>query len=217
MDAMLKGFPRGRITEIWGNPGTGKSYTLAKTMAALEKDYKCLYVDAEFSLVSERLESLGVNMSQVVYMQDGRLEQVTEHIIEAVGTYDLIILDSLPKLIPTAVEEGVVGSNSIGLFARQIKHFEAKLKPRLARSKTSLVVINQARAGMGLMQPSKPQGGFSWEHAVDLRLKLSKPVGSKKFKTVKGEKVYTGHTIQAVVEKSRLTPPYISCKFDVIY
>jgi RecA/RadA recombinase len=215
LDEMITGFARGRITEIWGNPGIGKSYLLAKTLASL--DGTALYVDAEYSLVKQRLADLGVKLDKVDYIQDGRLEQVTERILEAVGAFDLIILDSLAKLIPMTVETSEVGTNAIGLFARQVKHFEAKLKPILATSKTAFVVINQARAGMGAMAPAKPQGGFAWEHAIDIRIKLSKPLGSKQEHVIKGQKVFTGHLVEATVEKSRLTPPYIKTKFLINY
>lgn len=207
VDKMLGGgFARGRITEAWGNPGVGKSYLLSRTMAALTDKQKALYIDSEFSLYGPRLEQVGVDMKKVDIVQDGRLEKVTEHVIEQVGKYDLIIIDSLAKFIPMNVSSQEVGENSIGLFARQVKHFEAKLKPKLARSKTALVVINQARAGMGMYQPSKPQGGFAWEHAIDLRLKLSK-----------GDKYTGGHWVEVEVQKSRLTPPLIHTKFKIDY
>lgn len=217
LDALIHGFARGRITEVWGNPGVGKSYLLARAMASLGDKEKALYVDAEYSLVKDRLVSLGVDTKKIDYVQDGRLEEVTERIIGAVGKYDLIILDSLAKLIPMTVTENEVGTNAIGLFARQVKHFEAKLKPVLAKSKTAFVVINQARAGMGVMQPSKPQGGFAWEHAIDIRIKLSKGLQNKIYKTSGGEKKQVGHWVTATVEKSRLTQPFIQTKFKVEY
>lgn len=212
---MLTGWPRGRITEVWGNPGVGKSYLLARTMAA--NPGTTLYCDAEFSLVKQRLVDLGVDISKVEYLQDGRLENVTERILEAVGRFDLIILDSLAKLIPMTVEEQRVGENAIGLFARQVKHFEAKLKPKLAVSQTAFVVTNQARAGMGFMSPARPQGGYAWEHSIDIRLKLSKGANNKVHKQVDGQKVHTGHWVTATIEKSRLTPPYLQTKFLLNY
>lgn len=216
MDELLGGgWARGRITEVWGNPGAGKSYLLGRTMATLEAKQTVLYVDTEFSLYGARLEQLGVDLKKMDLIQDGRLEQVTERIIEEVGEYDLIIIDSLAKLIPMTVEESEVGTNAIGLFARQIKHFEAKLKPRLALSKTALVVINQARAGMGLYAPAKPQGGFAWEHAIDVRVKLSKGLALEK--QVDGKKSRVGHWVTAEIQKSRLTKPYISTKFKLEY
>lgn len=219
LDDMLHGWPRGRITELWGNPGVGKSFLLAKTMAALPDKAKCLYIDAEYSLVKDRLEKLGVDTKKVAIVQDGRLEKVTEYILEAVAnnTYDLIIIDSLAKLIPMVVEGQEVGENAIGLFARQVKHFEAKLKPRLAHSKTALVVINQARAGFGPMAPAKPQGGFAWEHAIDIRIKLFKGANNQIKKQEKGVQLRTGHWCSATIEKSRVTSPYLSTRFPVNY
>lgn len=217
LDDMIGGFARGRLTELWGSPGAGKSYLLAKTMAALSKDSKAFYIDAEFALNRNRLEELGVNLDKVDYLADGRLEQVTEKILEVVGQYDLIILDSIAKLIPNTVEGQNVGENALGLYARLIKHFEAKLKPKLARSKTAFVVINQARAGFGPMSPAKPQGGFAWEHSVDLRLKIYKGANNKIEKTEKGIKKRSGHWATIQVEKSRLTSPYLTTKFIVHY
>lgn len=216
MDLLLGGgFAKGRITEVWGNPGVGKSYLLAKSMAAL--DGKVLYVDAEYSLVKERLAALGVDLKKVDYVQDGRLEQVADMIVEAVGKYDLIILDSLAKLVPLTVSESETGTNAIGLFARQVKHFEAKLKPVLATSSTAFVVINQARAGMGVMQPSKPQGGFAWEHAIDIRIKLSKGLQNAIVKQRDGVKYDVGHKVTAEIQKSRLTPPKLKAVFELYY
>lgn len=219
IDGLITGWARGRITELWGNPGVGKSYLLAKTMASLAEGQSCFYADAEYSLVKQRLVALGVDDSKVTIVQDGRLEAVTEHILDkvAANTYDLIIIDSLAKLIPMTVANQEVGENALGLFARQVKHFEAKLKPRLAKSKTAMVVINQARAGFGMMAPAKPQGGFAWSHAVDIRLKLNKPQQNKIYKTTQGEKKQIGHWCQVTVEKSRLTAPFISTKFEVVY
>lgn len=214
LDELLGGgWPRGRITEVWGKPGTGKSYLLAKTMAKLTDKQKAIYYDSEFALYGVRLEALGVDLAKVDIVQDGRLERVTEHLIEQVGKYDLIIIDSLAKFIPMAVNTGEVGENAIGLFARQVKHFEAKLKPRLAKSNTALVVINQARAGMGTMSPSKPQGGFAWEHSIDIRLKLSKGANNKIMKAG----VQTGHRVTVAVEKSRLGVPFLKTVFDLVY
>src|SRR4051812_3981239 len=93
LDDMVGGWARGRMTQLWGKPGVGKSFLLAKTMAALTDGATCLYVDAEYSLVKERLSNLGVNLKQITVVQDGRFELVTEHIIDVVGQFDLIIID----------------------------------------------------------------------------------------------------------------------------
>lgn len=216
MDELLGGgWARGRMTQLWGNPGAGKSYLLSKTMEALTDDQKALYIDAEFALVKSRLEQFNVDLDKITIVQDGRLEYVTEYILEQVGNYDLIVIDSLAKLVPMTVEDNEVGTNAIGQFARLVKHFEAKLKPRLSRSQTAFVVINQVRAGMGLYSPSKPQGGFAWEHGIDIQVKLTKGLALEK--QVEGKKHRIGHWVDAEVQKSRLTKPYIKTKFKLEY
>lgn len=159
LDELVGGFARGRLTEVWGNPGSGKSYLLAKCMASVKG--KILYVDTEFALNRERLLKLGVDLKQVDYIANSQLEKVTEQVLVHIGTHDLIIIDTLAKLTPMTVGSQDVGENALGLFARQIKHFEAKMRPLLHGSKTALVAINQARAGFGMMSPAKPMGGFA--------------------------------------------------------
>ena len=63
LDELITGWPRGRITELWGNPGTGKSYVLARTLAALQDKQKAIYYDTEFALYKPRLEQLGVELT----------------------------------------------------------------------------------------------------------------------------------------------------------
>lgn len=216
MDELLGGgWARGRMTQLWGNPGAGKSYLLSKTMEALTDAQNTLYIDAEFALVKSRLEQFNVDFKKITIVQDGRLEFVTEYVLDNVGKYDLIVIDSLAKLVPMTVEDNEVGTNAIGQFARLVKHFEAKLKPRLSQSKTALVVINQVRAGMGMYSPSKPQGGFAWEHGIDIQVKLTKGVALEK--QVEGKKHRIGHWVDAEVQKSRLTKPYIKTKFRLEY
>lgn len=211
IDELIGGYAIGRITELWGNPGVGKSHAIAKALAGLDGK-KALYVDAEFALVKERLVALGVDTKKVDVVQDARLEMVADMIVDSIGKYDMIIIDSLAALTPMTIGASETGTNTIGLFARQVKHFVAKLKPKLALSKTAVVVINQARAGIGVMVKQKPQGGFAWEHGVDVRLRFSTKSSDKI--DLKGRQ---GHRVTVSVDKSRLTPPRITAQFEVIY
>lgn len=217
IDDLIGGFARGRLTEVWGTPGVGKSHMIAKALASLSEGQTALYIDAEYSAVKSRMQELGVDSKKVSVVQDARLERVADLVVDSVGEYDIIVIDSLAALVPMTQLAAETGTNVIGLFARQVKHFIAKLKPKLAVSKTAMVVINQARAGMGMMAPQEPQGGFAWKHGIDVRLKLSLPKGSKIEKTVKKVKGVVGHRVKVDVQKSRLTPPSLTTEFELIY
>lgn len=218
IDAVLGGgFPRRRITQIYGQPGVGKSYLLARTMAVVNG--KILYVDSEYALNRVRLASLGVPMSKIDYMPSSELEKVAEYVIENVDKYDLIIIDTLAKLTPTTISNNEVGNASaIGLAARQIGHFEAKLRPRLYNSHAAVIGINQVRANMG-MGPVQTQafGGWAWSHAIDVSLKLYKDANNKIYKTVAGAKSESGHYCSVKVEKGRVGTPLAVTKFAIEY
>jgi len=210
LDELTGGIPIGRITELWGNEGVGKTYTLGRIMAA-NSNLKILLIDAEFAINADRIKAAGGNLDNIDFLQDARLERVSELVLGAVGKYDLILLDSLSFLTPTTVDNAEVGENAIGLFSRLIKHFVIKLRPRLGVSKTAMVVVNQWRKPLGLYVKAEPSGGQAWLHAVDVRLKLSANSGDK---ITKGKEV-VGMWSNVEVLKSKVSQPYLSTKFKI--
>lgn len=217
VDALLGGgFPRRRITQVYGMPGVGKGYLLTQTMK-LNK-HRILYCDAEFALNAGRLRDNGVDFKLVDHMANSMLEEVAEYIIENIDKYDLVIIDSLAALTPMTIAQNDVGSSTIGLVARQIGHFNAKLRPKLYKSEAAVVGINQVRANMGF-GPVETQafGGWSWGHTVDLSLRLTKGAQNAVYRTVKGEKKQTGHWVTTRVDKSRISDFGAETKFLVDY
>lgn len=216
LDAIMGGgFPRGRVTEVSGNEGVGKTYLVTKLMASLSKDYKILFCDAEFSLNKDRVNKLGANPENIDYYADSRLEDVAEQITKNIGKYDVIILDSLASLIPMTIENQEVGeSSNIGLFSRLIKQFVMKMRPQLGRSQTALIVINQMRKGIGPYVKNEPPGGMAWSHVCDIRLRLS--ANNSKDKIESGG-VRTGHWVRAECTKNKCAPPHINTKFKLEY
>jgi RecA/RadA recombinase len=99
------------------------------------------------------------------------------------------------------------------LYARLLKHWIIKLRPRLGVSKTALVVTNQYRAPIGLYARPEPPGGKAWAHAVDVRLYLSTASKDK----ISKEGVVVGHNINVQVKKSKVSPPHTESKIKVEY
>jgi len=207
------GFPRGRITEIWGREGVGKTYLATMLMANLSQDQKVLFVDTEYSLNEARVAALGANTANIEYVADSRLERVTELLIASVGKYDVIILDSLAMLTPLSVETAEVGERSIGLFALLLKHWVVKFRPLLSTSKTAFVALNQYRPPIGLYATEQPPGGMAWMHSCDIRVKLSTTAADKIIK----DKVQVGHKVTCTIKKNKLAAPGTSCKIAVYY
>lgn len=213
LDSLCGGFARGRITELWGAEGVGKTHLVTKLMANLSKDHKILYIDAEFAFNRQRAVEMGVNTKNVDYIADARLERVCELLVRSVDKYDVIILDSLAYLTPLTVDTNEIGETSIGLFARLIKHWVVKFRPRLGVSKTAFIAINQFRAPIGLYAKAEPPGGKSWHHAVDVRLYLTSNSADKIIKD--GQRI--GHWLHLEVKKSKVSAPHLSTKLKVLY
>ena len=206
LDKMIGGgWPRKRISQVAGVPGSGKSYLLAKTMASM--DGKALYVDTEFALNKDRLESLGVDLDKMDYLPSSKLEEVTTFIIDNVQDYDLIVIDTLARLTPMSVLENDMGTPPIALAARMISQFDALLRPKLFKSNCAVVGINQVRANMGYGQAeTKAAGGFAWLHAIDLSLKIAR----------KSNKTHS-HMATIKIDKSRVGHPFKSIDIEVTY
>ena len=210
------GFPVHRITQVYGMPGVGKGYLM--TMAMANTKNKVLYIDAEFAMNKERLASAGVDLKNVDYMANSQLEEVAEYVLNNLNKYDLVIIDSLAALTPMTIAQNEVGTSSIGLAARQIGHFIAKLRPALYNSKTAVVGINQVRANLGYgAAESKAFGGYAWSHAIDLSLKLYKGNANAVYRTSAGTKAQVGHWCSVKVDKSRIGEFGGETKFLVDY
>ncbi len=213
IDKLLGGIPIGRITELWGAEATGKTHLTTKIMAHVSQKHKVLFVDTEFALNRQRTADLGVNTKNVDYIADSRLERVTELLVQSVGKYDLIILDSLAYLTPLTIDTNEVGENTIGIFARLIKHWVVKFRPRLGVSNTAFIAVNQFRAPIGLYVKPEAPGGKSWGHAVDVRLYLTTNAADKITKGT--ERI--GHWLNIEVKKSKVSAPYIKTKVKILY
>lgn len=212
IDGLIGGIPRGRITEFWGQEKVGKTTLVIDIMSKL-KDKKILFIDAEFALNKDRVVQIGANPKNIDYVADARLEKVCELLIESVGKYDLIILDSLAYLVPETVMQAEVGERSIGLYSLLIKHWLAKFRPRLAVSKTAFIAINQYRKPIGLYVKPEAPGGTSWHHAVDVRAYLASNSGDK----IIEDKEIVGHWLNIKIVKSKVSQPHLTSKYRVSY
>ena len=115
------GFPRGMITEIFGEEGAGKttiSFTCIKSV--LENEGFVLYIDVEGKLDVKYMESCGVDLSRVHVAQPPSGEaaiDIWKKFAEVGGT-DLIVLDSVAALHTKREREKEVGDSNVSELAR---------------------------------------------------------------------------------------------------
>ncbi|HCV22059.1 MAG TPA: recombinase RecA, partial [Candidatus Latescibacteria bacterium] len=156
LDAALGigGFPRGRVVEVYGPEGAGKTMvSLHAIREAQRAGGTAAFVDAEHALDISFARRIGVDVENLIISQPDSGEQALEIVDTLVrsGAFDVVVLDSVAALVPQAELEGDMGDSHMGLHARLMSQALRKLTGSINRSRTCAIFINQLRMKIGVM------------------------------------------------------------------
>ena len=150
----IGGLPRGRVVEVYGPEGSGKtSIALHAVANAQKKGGIAAFVDAEHALDPEYASKLGVDIDALLVSQPDTGEQaleITDMLIRS-GAIDIVVIDSVAALVPRAEIEGEMGDSHVGLQARLMSQALRKLTGAINSTKTTAIFINQLREKVGVM------------------------------------------------------------------
>ena len=148
------GVPRGRVCEVFGPESSGKSTLALHVVAQAQKAGGiAAYIDAEHALDPSWAKKLGVDLETLLVSQPSSGEEamhITEMLIKS-NAVDVIVVDSVAALVPQKELEGEIGDSHVGLQARLMSQSLRKLTGAIAKSKTSVIFINQIREKIGVM------------------------------------------------------------------
>lgn len=212
------GVPRGRISEIYGKEGSGKTTLATHLVAEAQKEGSlCAYIDMENAVSLENFESLGVDIhDNFILSQPDSGEQalsIVEALLES-KEVDLIIVDSVASLITQAELDGELQDSTIGLQARMMSKFMRRTSSLIRKSNCALVFINQLRAnigGYGNQPASTTTGGNALKYYASVRIELARTGPIKE-----GENV-VGQVVKAKVIKNKVASPFKESEFYLIY
>ena len=219
LDAALGigGVPRGRISEIYGQSGTGKSFLcLNLVKSAQQKNLRCAIIDTEYALDSASAELLGINLGDLFVSQPttgNESFEIAEMLLKS-KEFGLIIVDSAASLTPQEEVNADFGDSVVGRRAKLIAQGCRKLNPLVGDSDTALVFTNQLIDNIGAMgygPTTITPGGKSLGFFSSVRIELSK------VQQVKSGEDVSGHIIKAKVVKNRLAPPYKEARYEITY
>ena len=218
------GLAAGRITEINGLEGSGKSLIGAHALAATQKKGGlAVYIDTESAVSSEFLQAIGIDTENMLYVHLETVEEIfdtIETIVAKIRESDkdklvTILVDSLAAA-STKVEMDADFDKDGWATAKAIVISKAmrKITQLIARQRVCLIFTNQLRQKLGVMfgDPWTTSGGKALPFHSSTRIRL-KNVGQIK----DAKKNTIGIKIRAQVIKNRLGPPLRSADFSLYF
>jgi recombination protein RecA len=150
----IGGLPRGRVVEIYGPEGSGKTTLALEAIANAQKAGGiAAFIDAEHALDPDYAKKLGVDTDALLVSQPDTGEQALEiaDMLIRSSAIDVVVIDSVAALVPRAEIEGEMGDSHVGLQARLMSQALRKLAGALNQTKTTAIFINQLREKVGVM------------------------------------------------------------------
>lgn len=204
----IGGLPRGRMVELFGPPGVGKSTLALQVIAAAQAEGQtAALVDVECTFDAGYAVRLGVDVERLVLLRadDGeRALRMVERLVASQGV-DLVVVDSVAALAPA--EELAASMMEAPAFAHceMVANGLRRIARAMAQSPACLLLLNQLRAYQGFGYTETSTGGWGLKlHAAvraDLReVEQRHEVRRVSMKVVKNQLAAAGQAELSFVE-----------------
>ena len=212
----IGGIPRGRITEVYGPEGSGKTTLCLHIIAETQRmGGTAAIVDVEHALDPAYAEVCGVDVDELYVSQPDTGEEaleITEALIRS-GAVDALVIDSVAALVPRAEIEGEMGDSHPGLQARLMSQALRKLSGAIKQSNVALIFTNQLRQKIGVLfgNPETTSGGMALKFYSSVRLDI------RRIRAIKLHGSVVGNRTRVRVKKNKVAAPFKQAEFDIMY
>jgi recombination protein RecA len=207
------GLPKGRITEVYGPEGVGKTTLALSVLAQAQRAGGTgVFIDTEHALDLAWAATAGVDRQRLLLCQPTSGEQALQvaSLLIGSGEVAVVVIDSIAGLVPQAELDGQIGQQHPGAQANLLSQALRQLAGPIARNQVAVVATNQLRQRAGTPgQALYTAGGRALGYWASVRLHLHQPTGMTKHDGVVGVRV------RVQVTKNKLAPAWQTAEVEV--
>jgi recombination protein RecA len=207
------GLPRGRITEVYGPEGVGKTTLALSVLASAQRSGGTgLFLDTEHALDPTWAATAGVDTHRLLLCRPESGEQALQvaSLLIASGEVDVVVIDSIAALVPQVELDGQIGTQHAGVQAHLLSTALRTLAGPIARAQVAVVATNQLRQRAGTPgQALYTAGGRALGYYASVRLHLHHP------QPVIEQHQVIGARVRVQVTKNKLAPAWQTCEVEV--
>lgn len=218
------GLPVGKMVELNGLEGTGKSLVSAHVVADTQKKGGvAVVIDTENAAAPQFWKSLGVDLSKLLYVQCETVEDIFAQMEKMIA---IVRKSNKDRILTIIVDSVAAASTKVELESDHGKDGFAtgksiiiskamrKITTMIGRQKVLTVFTNQLRQNLNAMAFGDKyvvSGGKALAYHCSVRVRLNNTGKLKKAEEV------IGNECKAVVIKNRMGPPQRQANFEIYF
>lgn len=207
------GYVRGRLHEIWGADGNGKTSMAllgcAQAQATSPEQYVA-WIDVEHRLDKTWARTLGVDLTRLDVHPPKDAEDVADALRKFAdsGLYSMIVVDSVAAMIPKVEMQKMAEDAVVARQAQIVTRMVKIAAPTVRRTDTAVLLLNQVRANVsGYGKPTTTGGGWALRHSTTMKFEFRRSgEASLVERQPDGNAIPVGQEIAIKVERNSVAP-----------